>query len=120
MLNEYNQAVGTLQPVEKKLLKDHIKTLREALEPGLNSYNWHSLGIKSFIDKCRKAIKDFVMVKGQVDKERDKIVERIRAIEEGKLVQDFDWQRKEDNMMDITEFYEFMETYRERTVNELY
>ncbi|OMJ92498.1 hypothetical protein SteCoe_4738 [Stentor coeruleus] len=121
MLNEYNQAVGTLPPEEKKLLKDHIKSLDLALEPGKSSYNWHSLGIKTFIESCRKALKDFSIVKSQVYKQKDMIEERVKMIEEAKIVKEFDWTRKEySSVMDITEFYDYIENHRQGVVNELF
>lgn len=119
MLNEYNEAVGTLKPVERKLLRAHIAILDTELEPGCTSYNWHSLSIKTFIEKCRSAIKNFNSVKNQVQKHADAIEERVKAIEEAKLVRDFDWKRKAHEIMDIMEFYEYFESHRQATVNEL-
>ena len=121
MLSEYNQAVGTLQPEEKKLLRDHIKSLDSALEPGKTSYNWHSLGIKTFIENCRKALKEFATIKSQVYKQKDMIEERVKAIEDAKIVKEFDWSRKEySSVMDITEFYDYIEIHRQATVTELF
>lgn len=121
MLSEYNQTVGTLQPEEKKLLRDHIVDLNSALEPGLTSYNWHSLGIKTFIENCRKALKEFTVIKSQVYKQRDMIEERVKAIEEAKIVREFDWTRKDsETVMDLMEFYDFIENNRQEIVNELF
>jgi dynein heavy chain len=119
MLKEYNDAVGTLKPVERKLLRAQIEILNSELEPGCTSYNWHSLSIKTFIEKCRIAIKSFNSVKNQVQKHADSIEERIKTIEEAKLVRDFDWQRKPSDIMDIMEFYEYFESHRQTTVTEL-
>ena len=121
MLNEYNEAVGTLPPEEKKLLKKEIDNLDAALSPGINSYNWHSLGIKTFIEGCRKALKNFMAIKSQVYKQKDMIEERVKMIEESKLVVEFDWTRKDySQVMDITEFCDYIENHRVNVVTELF
>lgn len=121
MLSEYNQTVGTLQPEEKKLLGEHIKNLDLALEPGRTSYNWHSLGIKTFIENCRKALKEFSTIKSQVYKQKDMIEERVKQIEDAKIVREFDWTRKDySQVIDISEFYDFIENHRQAVVNELF
>jgi hypothetical protein len=112
MLAEYNQAVLSLIPVEKKLLKAHIALLNMALEPGCTSYNWNNLGIKNFIETCRKSISTFAETRSKVEKEAKMIEERVNAIEEAKLIREFDWSRRKDDIMDIVEFYEFFEEHR--------
>jgi dynein heavy chain, axonemal len=120
MLSEYNQAVGTLQPEEKKLLSGHIASLDSALEPGTTSYNWHSLGIKTFIENCRKALKEFATIKSQVYKQKEMIEERVKMIEDAKIIREFEWTRKDHSqIMEITEFYDFIENYRSKKVTEL-
>ena len=121
MLFEYNQEVGTLQPEEKKLLRDHIKSLDSALEPGKTSYNWHSLGIKTFIESCRKALKEFATIKSQVYKQKSMIEERVKGIEDAVIVKEPDWTCKDySHLVYISEFSDNIETHRQNEVNDLF
>ena len=121
MLGEYDEIVNSLQPEERKLLKKEIDKLNKALEPGVNSYNWHSLGIKNFIENCRKALKDFDSIKQRVYKQKDMIEERVKMIEEAKLVIELDWSKNsEEEIMDLNEFYELFENHRQKVADELF
>jgi len=52
MLKEYDEAVHSMNEIEKILLENPIKKLNHALEPGHESLNLSSLGIPDFIKNC--------------------------------------------------------------------
>ena len=82
MLREYDEAVHTLQPIEKELLKEKIMKLNRVLEPGHESLNLASLGIPDFIDNCLKAINEFRDIKKKVRKSTGMIEDIVKSIEE--------------------------------------
>jgi dynein heavy chain, axonemal len=117
MLREYHDAVGSLKKVERMLLKNHIKRLDKALEPGINSLNWNSLGIHEFISKCRQAISKFKDTKGNVTSDIDTIEQKVKKIEEVILIKDFEWERKQP--MDLRSFQDFFEKHKQTVIEDL-
>ncbi len=81
MLREYNEAVHSLNPIEKKLLENQIQKLNKVIEQGHESKNLSSLGINDFIDNCRSAIKAFRDIKKKVGKSSGMIEDIVRSIE---------------------------------------
>lgn len=82
MLREYDEAVHTLSPIEKELLKERIAKLNRTLEPGHESLNLASLGIPDFIDNCLRSINDFRDYKKKARKSSGMIEDIVRSIEE--------------------------------------
>lgn len=82
MLREYEEAVHSLQPIEKELLKEKIIKLNRTLEPGHESLNLASLGIPDFIDNCLRAINEFRDIKKKVRKSTGMIEDIVKSIEE--------------------------------------
>ena len=80
MLREYNEAVHTLSPIEKKLLESHIHKLNKVLDQGYESKNLSSLGINDFIENCRAAISSFRDTKKKVAKSAGMIEDIVRNI----------------------------------------
>lgn len=97
MIREYNEAVHTLQPIEKELLKDKISNLNKALEPGHDSLNLASLGIPDFIDACLRSINEFRDVKKKVRKSTGMIEDIVRSIEEAQILREYDFETRKEN-----------------------
>ncbi len=68
MLAEYDEAVGNLKEVEKKLLRNRIQKLNKYLEPGTKPINWNSLSIEEFIQNCLTEIGHFRATYSRVTK----------------------------------------------------
>lgn len=97
MLREYNEAVHTLSPIEKKLLESHIIKLNKVLDQGYESKNLSSLGINDFIENCRTAINSFRDTKKKVAKSAGMIEDIVRNIEEAVILKDFDFDARKDS-----------------------
>ena len=74
MLKEYNEAVHTLKDIDRKLLYKQIAKLNKQLEPGHDSLNLSSLGIKEYIDTCKLAIKEFSVKRNKVEKVKNRLI----------------------------------------------
>jgi hypothetical protein len=71
---------------EKPLLTNHTQTLKNALRPGLDSLNWNSLSVPSFIKKCNQEIAKFQSTVNQVQKNESMIGSVVEAIAASRLV----------------------------------
>jgi|JI61114C2RNA_FD_contig_91_942756_length_3598_multi_2_in_0_out_0_4 dynein heavy chain len=119
MLREYNEAVHTLSPIEKKLLESHIQKLNKVLDQGYESKNLSSLGINEFIDNCRVAINSFRDMKKKVAKSAGMIEEIVRNIEDAVILKEFDFEARKDSPYNATEFAAYSDEHLQRTVAEI-
>ena len=117
MLNEYDDAVGSMSIVERKLLQEDIEKLNQNIDPGVNSYNWTSLAINEFIANCTKAINSFRDRKNQVMHDVTLVEEKIEKIESTIIVKPFDWSRQEP--MDLMGFFNYFEKHRLQICDDL-
>jgi dynein heavy chain len=118
MLREYSEAVHSLNEIEKILLKQAIRALNKALEPGWESLNLSSLGIEEFINTCKQAINEFRDVKKNVEKHAGTIEEFVHAIEEAQLLREFDFEQKKDQLYNPMEFLAHFDEHMRRVVSE--
>ena len=104
MLREYDEAVHSLNPIEKRLLESQIKILNKVIEQGHESKNLSSLGINDFIDNCQAAIHRFCDIKKKVAKSSGMIEDIVRNIEEAVILKDFDFEARKESPLSPTEF----------------
>lgn len=68
MMANYYSALAMVTAEEKPLLTAHIQNLKLALKPGLESLNWNSLSVPSFIKKGNQEIARFQSTVNQLQK----------------------------------------------------
>lgn len=117
LLRNYNSALNGLKEVEKKLLYKKIQKLNKQMDKGVHNHNWFSLSINEYIKECNNAIEKFIDVKTRVIIKAQNIEEKVLNIENSQIIRQIDFDRK--SAMDITEFSEFFEKYREKQIQQL-
>ena len=93
LLREYNNAIGNLKVVEKKLLEKQIKKLNRWMDKGAENHNWFSLSIAEYIRDCRTAIDHFKETKSRVLQQAQNIEKNVMKIENAQLVREINWAR---------------------------
>ena len=116
MLDHYHSVLDMLTAAEKKLLATRATKLERALDPGFNVLNWSSLGIPDFVTSCTKATNEFLQLVNQVQKNSTMIQQVVNDISEVHLVVE---PPAGDDVMDLQEFYEFLEKNRLEVVDEM-
>lgn len=53
IVRDYNRIVSSLQPKERALFKERIKSLDKKIRPGMAKLTWASPGIQLFVADCR-------------------------------------------------------------------
>lgn len=53
IVRDYNRIVSSLQPKERALFKERIKSLDKKIRPGMTKLTWASPGIQLFVADCR-------------------------------------------------------------------
>ena len=53
IVRDYNRIVSSLQPKERALFKERIKSLDKKIRPGMTKLTWASQGIQLFVNDCR-------------------------------------------------------------------
>ena len=117
LLRGYNSALSNLQEVEKKLLEKQITKLNKWMDKGHNNHNWFSLSINEYIKECQQAIDSFIEIKNRVIQKAQNIEEKVLNIENAQIIRQIDLERK--SAMDITEFSDYFESYRAKTIASL-
>lgn len=117
LLRNYDSALNGLKEVEKKLLQKKIQKLDKQMDKGVNNHNWFSLSINEYIKECTQAIDSFIEIKQRVIQKAQNIEEKVLNIENSQIIRQIDFDRK--TAMDITEFSEFFEKYREKQIQSL-
>lgn len=117
LLRNYNSALSNLRPVEKKLMQIDIQKLQKHMDKGRLSHNWFSLSIDEYIKECQTAIDTFKETKSTVLQHAANIEKNVLTIENAEIVKPIDFNRK--SPMDISEFSEYFEVYRQKQINEL-
>lgn len=114
-LHEYDRSIASLKPIEKQLLKTHIDNLNTTIKIGFYPLNWTSQRIPQYIEDLEVALSRFSNTVSQLQKNATMIEDIIEKIANTLLVQGNDF-RSGDNgeiqAVDISEFYEKMETRR--------
>lgn len=87
------------------------------MDKGVNNHNWFSLSINEYIKECTQAIDSFIEIKQRVIQKAQNIEEKVLNIENSQIIRQIDFDRK--TAMDITEFSEFFEKYREKQIQSL-
>lgn len=114
LLRSYNSALNGLKEVEKKLLQKKIQKLDKQMDKGVNNHNWFSLSINEYIKECTQAIDSFIEIKQRVIQKAQNIEEKVLNIENSQIIKQIDFDR--NTAMDITEFSDFFEKYRDKQV----
>lgn len=117
LLRSYKSALSNLKPVEKKLMHTEIHKLNRHMEKGVKNHNWFSLSIDEYIKECQTAIDTFKETKSIVLQHAQNIEKKVSAIENAQIIRQIDFERK--TPMDITEFFDYFETYRVKILGEL-
>lgn len=117
LLRSYNSALGDLRSVEKKLLYKDIRKLDVKMDKGLENHNWFSLSISEYIEECNKEIEQFKDTKSRVLQQAGNIEKQVQTIENARIIRPIDFKNQE--IMDITQFSDFFDTYREKEINTL-
>lgn len=53
VVRDYNSIIRSLQPQERALFKERIKSLDKKLRPGMTKLTWASEGILEYVSDCR-------------------------------------------------------------------
>ena len=53
IVRDYNRIIGSLQPNERALFRERIKSLDKKLRPGMTKLTWGSDGILEYVNDCR-------------------------------------------------------------------
>ena len=53
IVRDYNKIVSSLQPKERALFRERIKSLDKKIRPGMTKLTWASQGIQLFVADCR-------------------------------------------------------------------
>lgn len=56
IVNNYNQIITCLHPVEEPLIKERIEKMDSTIEPALNDIKWKSDKITQFINTCKDIV----------------------------------------------------------------
>jgi dynein heavy chain len=113
-LHEYDHVMSTLKPIEKQLLKTSIDDLNTTIKIGFYPLNWTSQRIHAYIEDLNLALVRFGSVVSQVHKNASMIDDVISKISSTLLLQGNDFRQADGTLqaVDISEFYELMETRR--------
>ena len=120
-LREYDRLIGTLSPVERKLFMTQIEELNNTIKGGFYPLNWTSQRIPSYIEELNLALERFGSVIDQVHKNADMINDVIKKISNTLLIQGNDFRQPDGTLqpVDISEFFERMETRRNERLDTL-
>ena len=117
LLRSYNSALGDLRAVEKKLLFKDINKLDVKMQKGIENHNWFSLSISEYIEECNKEIEQFKDTKSRVLQQASNIEKQVQTIENACIIRSIDFNNQE--IMDITQFSDYFETFRIKEINTL-
>jgi hypothetical protein len=87
-MTNYYAALAMVTIEEKPLLLSHMQNLKLALKPGLDSLNWNSLSVPSFIKKGNQEIARFQSIVNQLQKNSSMIANVVEIIASTKFVSD--------------------------------
>lgn len=120
-LREYDRLIGTLSPVERKLFMAQIEELNNTIKGGFYPLNWTSQRIPAYIEELNLALERFGSVIDQVHKNADMINDVIQKISKTLLIQGNDFKQNDGTLqpVDISEFFERMETRRNERLDAL-
>ena len=120
-LRDYDRLIGTLSPVERKLFMSQIEELNNTIKGGFYPLNWTSQRIPSYIEELNLALERFGSVIDQVHKNADMINDVIKKISNTLLIQGNDFRQPDGTLqpVDISEFFERMETRRNERLDAL-
>lgn len=113
-LRDYDAILMSLTPITKQLLKSHIDDLNTAIKAGFYPLNWTSQRIPAYIEDLNLALVRFSSVVSQVLKNASMIEDILTKISSTLLIQGKDLRQSDGSLqpLDISEFYEIMETRR--------
>lgn len=81
MISEYNKIVTNLTASEAFFLKSHLFEAETIIQAGLGRYNWKTLNIKKFCEKCLVILKSLTAMVAQISYISTDIKNRIIKIE---------------------------------------
>jgi dynein heavy chain len=87
------------------------------MDKGFNNHNWFSLSIDEYIKECQTAIDTFNETKNIVLQHAHNIEKKVVKIEGAQIIRAIDFDRK--SPMNISEFAEYFESHRVKTLGEL-
>mmetsp|Transcript_44372 Transcript_44372/g.32429 ORF Transcript_44372/g.32429 Transcript_44372/m.32429 type:complete len:98 (-) Transcript_44372:46-339(-) len=91
--------------------------LNRWMDKGAENHNWFSLSIAEYIKDCQTAIGGFKEIKDRVLQHASNIEKKVLNIENAVIVREIDFDK--NHIMDITEFSEFFDSYRNKVVADL-
>jgi dynein heavy chain len=120
-LREYDRLIGTLSGVERKLFNSQIEELNATIKGGFYPLNWTSQRIPSYIEDLNLALERFGSIIDQVHKNASMINDVITKISSTLLIQGNDFRQMDGTLqpVDISEFFEKMETRRNERLDSL-
>jgi dynein heavy chain, axonemal len=120
-LADYDKILQSLKPVEKQLLKIQIDELNATIKTGFYPLNWTSQRIPAYIEDLNSALVRFSSIVSQVHKNSSMIEDILKKVSSTLLVQLKDFRQPDDTWhpLDITEFYDIMETNRNARLQSL-
>lgn len=120
-LHDYDRLLGSLTSVERKLFTSQIEELNTTIKVGFHPLNWTSQRIPSYIEDLNLALERFGSVVDQVHKNGDMINDVINKISNTLLIQGNDFKQADGSLqpVDISEFFEKMETRRNERIEAL-
>ena len=117
LLRSYNSALDDLRAVEKKLLFKDITKLNVKMNKGLENHNWFSLSISEYIEECNREIEQFKDTKSRVLQQASNIEKQVQTIENACIIRPIDFE--DTKIMDITQFSDYFESYRQKEISTL-
>ena len=87
------------------------------MNKGMENHNWFSLSITEYIEECNKEIEQFKDTKSRVLQQAGNIEKQVQTIENACLIRPIDFNNHE--IMDITQFGEYFDSYRLKEINTL-
>ncbi len=120
-LHEYDSVLALLKPIERQLLKAHIDDLSTTIKVGFYPLNWTSQRIPAYIEDLSLALVRLESIVSQLQKNAQMIEQVISKISSTLLLQGHDFRQPDGSLqaLDISEFYEVVETRRTSRLDSL-
>lgn len=118
MVNEYNNALDSLNSAELQFTKEILKDVEKHIQPGLTRFNWNSLGIQEYVKSCEGILKKLVSTAQQIRRVEKEIESMILSLEKYNLFP-FKKPKDESRRLDCKEFFSEIESMRTKLLNRM-
>jgi hypothetical protein len=116
LLRSYDSVLSDLKPIETNLLRNQIEILNGTMQKGVSNHNWFSLSIIEYIKECTSAIENFRVIKTRVVGHAFNLQKKIENIESAVIIRPIS---QSVEMMELTQFSDYFDSYRSKVVLEL-